>query len=59
MHAFEQHAVELTILLAERMKCTSFGRYFGSDNSAIFLLTEWFISQQFAVASIRMVTPGA
>ena len=41
------------------MKRGSFGSYGESGNSAIFLLTDWFISQQFAVASLGMVTPGA
>ena len=29
-----------------------------NGNSATFLLTDWFISQQFAVASLRIVTLG-
>ena len=46
-------------MLAEKMKCESFGSYGGSGNFAIFLVTDWFISQQSAVASLRMVTPGS
>ena len=42
---------------------TNSGKYIKSGittdgNSATFLLTDWFISQQFAVASLRIVTPG-
>ena len=39
------------------MKCGSFGSYSGSGNSAVLLLTDLFISQQFAVTSLTMVTP--
>ena len=33
-------------LLAKRMKCEGFGSYSGSGDSAMFLLTDWFILQQ-------------
>ena len=34
------------LFFAERMKCGSFGSFSGSGKSAIFLLTDWFISQE-------------
>ena len=52
-------ATKVQQLLAERMKCESFGSYGGRGNSAIFLLTDRFISQQSAMASLRLVTPWA
>ena len=46
-------------MLAGRIKCGSFGSYGTNGYSATFLLTHWFISQQSAVALLRIVTPGA
>ena len=46
-------------MLAERIKCGSFGSCGQNGNSAAVLLTDWFISQQSAGASLRIVTPGA
>ena len=56
---FKLFVRNIVLTIAKTMKCGSFGSYGGSGNSAIFLLTDCFISQQASVAWLRMVIPGA